>query len=287
MALGTISVLLIIVTWVANIFINEMKLSRTLYDDTVANLSAEWVFEYAMLKVRNHREGFSDSLVASDPDGEMFRLETERSKSLITGYRLETTSHDKTFTLPQNEHLILPLFSSSEWLIAGSNTSKKPEYNQGVAKVKEFSITGNAGMNWTIIAQSGSESIGLNGIGEIQTTSLGTLRQRARDCYDINGNKLLNCSGDYAEALDYFYDTDMWVADFLARTNITDPYLMIYNPSSSQDIRIKSHVDTPFALPQITLEATAQKNDSLQVYRFQEDKSRYFETLKYGIYNNE
>lgn len=287
MALGTISVLLIIVTGVANIFINEMKLSRTLYDDTVANLSAEWVFEYAMLKVRNHREWFSDSLVITDPDAKMFHLDSDRSRNLKIWYTLEANSTDKTFTIAQNDHLILPLFAAQEAYIGDSTTSKKPAKNTSITKVRDLSVSGIADMSWTIIAQKGTESIGLSGSGVITAASIGSIRERSADCYDTNGDKLINCQELYAEILEYYFDTASTVGEFLSREDINDPYLMLYNPNLPKEVRIQSNPVTPFALPLISLESTAQKNDSLQVYRFEEDKSRYFETLKYGIYNNE
>ena len=56
MALGVIAILLIVVTGLASTYIREMKLSRTTYDEVIAYANAEGMFEYAMLKVRNHRE---------------------------------------------------------------------------------------------------------------------------------------------------------------------------------------------------------------------------------------
>jgi hypothetical protein len=41
MALAVVGVLLILVTSVASVFIREMQISRTFYDDTVAGLASE------------------------------------------------------------------------------------------------------------------------------------------------------------------------------------------------------------------------------------------------------
>lgn len=69
------------------------------------------------------------------------------------------------------------------------------------------------------------------------------------------------------------------------RLNISNPYLMIYNNNpTEQEVHISA--STPFSLPEMTIEATAQKNDSSQIFRFTEDKSRYYDALKYGVYNN-
>jgi hypothetical protein len=86
------------------------------------------------------------------------------------------------------------------------------------------------------------------------------------------------------EELQYFYDESIKVTDFIA--NHTDPYLMVFNDTAStQDIRITS--STPFALPTLSIRAEAQKNDSVQVFEFTEDKSRYYDALKYGVYNTD
>jgi hypothetical protein len=80
MALGTIGILLIIVTGLATTYIREMRLSRTSYDEVLAYANAEGMFEYAMLKVRNHREGFSDSVTHTELDSKMLIPTTERAK---------------------------------------------------------------------------------------------------------------------------------------------------------------------------------------------------------------
>ena len=79
-ALGTTGVLLILVIGLATLYINEMKLSRLQYDNIFTYSQAEGAFEYAMLKVKNHQSGFQDSLNSTDPDGQMFPGNTDRTK---------------------------------------------------------------------------------------------------------------------------------------------------------------------------------------------------------------
>lgn len=131
---------------------------------------------------------------------------------------------------------------------------------------------------------SGSESIGLTGSGDISPTKLGTIRHKTSQCYDRDDGSPKSCSfldpGD--EELQYFYDEDKTVSDFISDT--TDAYLMVYNDGvSPQDIRITA--DTLFTLPTLTVRAESQKNDSIQVFQFTEDKSKYYDALKYGVYN--
>lgn len=287
MALGTIGILLIIITGLATIYITEMKLSRASYDEIIAYENAEWVFEYGMLKVRNHREWFQDSLIPTDIDARMFDLSSSRSKNMKMGYKIESNATWAVFSLGQNEHLIIPLFAANEAYLAGSTTSKKPSENQSRRVVKDLVVNGLSDLTWTIVAMSGSESVWLSWKGNITSVTSWDIRKNWSDCYDIDGNLLPNCLWSYQESIDYLYDISKTVGDYLSDADIVDPYIMIYNPWASRDISFSVANDTPFTLPIMTIESTAQKNDSLQVFRFREDKSRYYDALKYGIYNKD
>jgi hypothetical protein len=287
MALGTIGILLIIVVWIANLFINELRLSRISYDEVVAYAGAEWAFEYGMLKVRNHREWFQDVLNSLEPDGTMLNLLSDRSKNMKTSYTIESASSNKVFAVWPTEHLIIPLFASKEDPIIPGWVSKKPHKNIGVWKVANLYVDGINGLKWTIVAMSGAESTWLSWEDDISPVSLWQIREQAADCYDSNGDDQ-SCSITYEEKLEYFWDKELKVSDYLLDPDITDPYLMIYNSgASTRSIRITSDPATPFSLPELTIEASAKKNQSLQVFRFKEDHSKYYEALKYGIYNKD
>lgn len=82
MALGITAVLMIVVSGLAAMYMREFKLSRLSYDEIISSASAEGMFEYGMLKIKNHADGFQDSVDSSigDLDTEMFKLTSERSK---------------------------------------------------------------------------------------------------------------------------------------------------------------------------------------------------------------
>ena len=82
-----------------------------------------------MLKVRNHREGFSDTMNSENIDGKQFLLESERSKNLESEYRIQASATGYTQTLAQNEHLIIPLFSAKEDSIDAFRNSKNPYFS--------------------------------------------------------------------------------------------------------------------------------------------------------------
>jgi hypothetical protein len=66
--------------------------------------------------------------------------------------------------------------------------------------------------------------------------------------------------------------------------SITDPYFILYNPATI-DISPHFRSATPFSLPTLTIRSTASKWESSQVFQFIEDKSKYYDALKYGVYN--
>lgn len=72
MALGSIGVLMIIVVGMASVFLIDMRLSRLQYDAILSSTQAEGAFEYAMLKIRNHANGFADEMRPSSPDAQIF-----------------------------------------------------------------------------------------------------------------------------------------------------------------------------------------------------------------------
>jgi hypothetical protein len=113
MAIGTIAVLLIIVVGLASTYIREMRLARTSYDEVLAYANAEGMFEYAMLKVRNHREGFADIVTNSELDGKILVPTTERSKGMQSSYTIVASRREYSGSLAPENHLILPLFSST------------------------------------------------------------------------------------------------------------------------------------------------------------------------------
>ena len=63
-----------------------------------------------MLKVRNHREGFSDSINPMSPDSKMLSGNTERSKNIETNYTIRASTGSAEFRIEADSHLILPLF---------------------------------------------------------------------------------------------------------------------------------------------------------------------------------
>ena len=131
-----------------------------------------------MLKVRNHREGFEDSMKNDDLDAGIFSGSSDRTKNTKTTYTIEAASSSGSFVLPKDEHLILPLFVGSGNTLSPGN-SKNPSFSTIVTKTTGLQITGaNTDISWSIVAMSGSENVSLAGNGNIGTNEVGTMRLR-------------------------------------------------------------------------------------------------------------
>ncbi len=68
--------------------------------------------------------------------------------------------------------------------------------------------------------------------------------------------------------------------------SITDPYILIFN-NSSEETSFTLSSDSVYALPTLEVTAIAEKGNSRKVLEFKEDKSKYYDALKYGVYNTE
>ncbi|MDD2693349.1 MAG: hypothetical protein PHY14_00275 [Candidatus Gracilibacteria bacterium] len=291
-ALGTIGVLLIIMTSLASIYINELKLSRFQYNDIISYAQADGAFEYAMLKVKNHREGFQDTMTNTDPDAKMFVGNTPRTLGTQVQYQIASQSKDKTFTLSGSSHLILPLFAGTGNIITGASRSLDPRNNSMTEGISTLSLTSTgdiSALSWSIVAMSGSENISLAGTGTIVTDTIGTVRLRGMDCYDSEGVKGMCGDGVHGieyggDSIEYFYDSSVKVSDFLGNPVYKDPYLLIFNNSSTpSSFTIQSN--NPFTLPVLKVLTEAKKGNSMQSVEFSEDKSKYYDAIRYGIYN--
>jgi hypothetical protein len=92
------------------IFLGELKLSRYQYDSIIATEQAEGAFEYAMLKVANHRDGFEDQMTVTDLDQAIFAGSTPRTINNTITYTLHAQTGAYSETLAPGDYLIFPLF---------------------------------------------------------------------------------------------------------------------------------------------------------------------------------
>ena len=287
MAIGTIGLLLIIVTSLAITYMRESKLSRFSYNEVLVSTAAEWAFEYGMLKVRNHKDWFQDGTFSGEIDGNILDLGTPRSRWLNTEYTISASSNNHDFYLSWWEYLIIPLFVSTGSASLGVG-SKSPVYNKIADNTSNLNIWGIGGLSWTIVGMSGSQNIAISWTGNISPTTRWNIRIKTSQCYSkIDGTtKSCNSLTPWDDEIIYTYDESKTISDFLSSKK--DPYFILFNSSTSTStpITVNFASSNPFSLPTITLTAISKKWHTSQIFRFIEDKSKYYDALKYGIYNN-
>ena len=325
MALGITTVLMIMVTGLSMIYVREMKISRLSYDEILTQSAAEWMFEYGMLKIKNHADGFADEVIAgsgenADFDGKMFALSTPRSKGMQMDYKIEAQSTSGSFQIAPNGVLTIPLGVWSSDDISGK--SKDPQKSERIDVTQWLNVSGISNeVTWTIAATAKFQEDGkgidipvaLAGTGAFNPETLGVLTMKRFVCYIQQGDESYK-SKEQDTPCDttdkekeapgqemYFYTTTWKVSDFvkdfikegkkdfgsgngkLTNVEFKNFYLILKNNSTeTKTAEIKS--ETPFALPQYKITATAQKWDAKQVFEFWEDKSEVYAFLNYGYY---
>lgn len=296
MALGSIGVLMIIVVGMASVFLTDMRLSRLQYDAILSSTQAEWAFEYAMLKIRNHANGFADEMKSSSPDARIFSWETSRTDKVAVSYSIVSNAKKYVFSWGLDSYSIIPLFSGKcdTLLDASSCDPSISDVKNQVKKIISLSTSWNPDtLSWNIVGMHDGMNISISGTGIIDGNETGLMRVREEECFDEDSNNIACESAFSLEKITYFYDKKWTVEAFLsgisgsefANINITDPYLLIFSSWPSMNITLET--DVPFTLPEMEIVAEARKWESLQAIRFREDKSRYYDALKFWVYNNE
>lgn len=244
MALGITAILMIVVTGLAVMYMKELKISRLSYDEVLAQTSAEGVFEYGMLKIRNHADGFQDSMFlkkdgSGDVDAKMFALKTERSKGLEVGYEMMTQTGSFKAELKPYGFLVLPLGVGDDDRLSNEagKESKKPGYGDKLDYINSINIDGDmSNVSWTISAtkvhsDGTTENIGLQGEGELKSSTSGILQLWGEEyiCLDDNKKNIANSVCKTREEYNayskekqeypYSYFTKGNVSSFLAMKN--------------------------------------------------------------------
>lgn len=102
--------LIVLSAGVLFLFLSESKINRTLFTSTAAYHAAEGSMEYALLKIKNHREGFSDSIDFGTDDAKILKASfraPEMRYSLRTN-KTGSTVHNASIEAKGFE--IIPLF---------------------------------------------------------------------------------------------------------------------------------------------------------------------------------
>lgn len=255
------------------LFVAESRISRSLFDGFSAYAGAEGAMEYALLKVKNHREGFEDVMKRSSDDGKVFVSADRRAAEL--GYSLSAFSKSYSGTLAPGEMEMIPLFFDKGRILStvdGAAFKDPREGSSNVEKTSDFVLTSPRGLAWNLMgSDSSGKTFGIVGTGGVidvvgngisATVTAGSMRS-----VDANDD-----TTDQSVGIDHFLRT------------YDDIYLAVTNPNT-EAIEYRVDSSNGFAKPAVSVSAVGKAGKSISNLEFKENRSRHFDALRYSLFN--
>lgn len=272
------------------LFLSENRINQSLFSGTAAYHASEGALEYALLKIKNHREGFSDSLWLKQSEWAVLENSTARDAKI--GYEIIATGTAYSGTLTPDSFEIIPLFYEAGKTLKTEDGKpwKDPRNPMNEIPPKSFDSrisTPNFTLNimsgdravWNVIGNEDlvGTTFGISWIlyrtapstvtpwvqsqvGNIDISSMGTFRK-------YNGGILT--------------ETTKNIGAFLG--TYVENYLVLYNPSAVP-MEYTISASTPFTLPKTQIVASGKLGDSIINLQMTEDKSRLYDILKYSLF---
>lgn len=265
--------LIILSSWILFLVLQESKITRTVFNTVSTYAGAEWSLEYALLKIKNHEEWFSDSINKDDSDSNLLANNSVVAKNQIIWYDIYNSSSTYSGSIKSSWFEIIPLFYD-RWDIIQTN-SKNPNVNtSNISKTLNFNFNSNSWVTWNIIWNNATwDTFWIAGTGSSFGTgyTVSTTSWIFKKTYE-------NASTD---AIDFKLENlDIWT--FLNTYN--NNYLIVYN-HNLWDIDYSMESGDGFALPNLEIISHSNIWDFKQNLQFAENKSKYFDILKYSLFN--
>ncbi|EKE28567.1 MAG: hypothetical protein ACD_3C00043G0006 [uncultured bacterium (gcode 4)] len=272
--------LVVVSAWVLSIVLQESRNTRLVYNSISTYAWAEWAQEYALLKIKNHEEWFQDSIVeGQDSDSKLLAVNPGSINKIdqYIEYTMSTNSKKYSSTIASWDFEIIPLFfdPGSPMQI----NSKHPSLTWALVKSASLKLVWNWNFVWNIIWNDASWQT----FGMAWTWS---------NWVSIWGG--YSVSSENGQIKKIVADSDMWwdikkvtfstmkIKDFIAMYNHN--YLILYNPTNSSFPYSIESLEW-FSTPKTSIIASSRIWNFKQNVLFEEDKNRYFEALKYSIFN--
>ena len=271
--------LLVLSMGMLHLMIQENSTSSAIYHGVVAYAGAEGALEYSLLKVKNHREGFTDAVSMTgtvDPDSAILAsapLDTTNlmvSRDVQISYTMATSGTAYTGSIDAGQSEIIPLFWDAgrpmQVLSHDPNTNTST-----VTKTDTFLVSPQGAITWNIVGNdTNGNTFGLSGQGSASTT-IG----------DNTSAAVTSGTMKYLNQKEFNIQT-MTIQSFLA--TYTDCYLVLANPTDSP-VAYTITSDNGFAYPRMEIVASGRIADYRQNVDFVDRRSRIFDVLKYSLFN--
>lgn len=214
----TSTFLLVLSTTVLSLIVKQYSIMWASSTESRTYIASEWALEYALLKLRNHREWFQDSLTDQD-----------YNKGILTkaelNYKIESNSLNSIWDIIKWDYKVIPLFID-DWSLIDIN---EKDFELDLAKIKDItSLNFNATkqVSWNLVGSEWSIAWLLNAWTELNNSSLWTSKE-----YDISTKK--------------FSISNIQISSFLSTNKKV--YLILFNVDST-DLSYTLDTDLPHAL---------------------------------------
>lgn len=283
LALLITAFLIILSSWILTLVVHETKNTRLVYNAISTQAWIEWVTEYALLKIKNHKEWFADKVTENDFESKLLAKDVDNIWLNEQKIEYEIFNYDfsYTWTIKKWEVEIIPLFYDEWNSISTNNNYKNPNLaSSSIIKTKSFKLSWNWTFLWNIIWNN---SIWTSFWITWTWVSWKNIWSMYSDLDITNwiqkimqDDTNINSSFD-AKKIKIIYKS---IENFLNEYN--DNYLIIYSSNSDLDYKIESN--EWFSLPKLKIISSSRIRDYRQNLEFNEDKNKFFESLKYSIF---
>jgi hypothetical protein len=273
------------------LFLSENRINQSLFSGTAAYHASEGALEYALLKIKNHREGFSDNLLLTSSDGELLINNTAREAKM--GYDIIATGTSYSGAIAPESFDIIPLFYENGKVLNIENGKPWKDPRNPMKNITptafddristsdfELRILSGDRIVWNVIGNGASgQTFGISGI--VHTTLPDTLPQGVPvQEGSITGTTLgIFRKYDGGVASETTKSIELFLGSYV------ENYLVLYNPSVSYvKYSIASKDATPFTFPKTQITASGKVGNSIINLQMSEDKSRLYDILKYSLF---
>jgi hypothetical protein len=285
------------------LFLSENKINQSLFTGTAAYHAAEGATEYALLKIKNHREWFADALVfGGQPGGDIMSYEGNRigegkwPKAPRMGYEIISGGNSYSGSIDGGEFAVIPLFRekgltvATQWARDLKNPKKPPSAFDAYIPVTgvRVSITSWEGLTWNVIGNNtAGDTFGISGklLGTITSSSpVSSIGCVASSCAAPVSVLEWSTLGDFRQYSNgILSQSTRNVAGFL--TGYRENYLILYNSKTNPvQYTLSAPAGEEFTFPTTRIKSVGKVRDSLVGLELYEAKSSVYDILKYSLF---
>lgn len=250
----TSTFLLVLSTVVLSLIVKQYSIMWASSTESRAYIASEWALEYTLLKLKNHREWFQDSLTKQDSNKDMlFKAELS--------YKIESNSLHSTWDIKKWDYKVIPLFTDDWSLIDTNEKSFDLDLVNNIKNVTSLKFKADTKISWNLVGSEWSIAWLLTSWTELNNTTSWVSKK-----YDISTKK--------------FNISNIQISNFL-NTN-KRVYLVLFNVDNN-DSNYTLDTNLPHALSVTKIIASAKSWKFRQNLSFEIDNSSSLDYLAFSF----